>query len=70
MVWAIAVFAFNLVADTNYGYLNRLPKSASLLDFLGPWPWYVVFEVVIVAAVWALLTWPWCRAQQREPGVP
>jgi len=67
VVWAIAVFAFNLVADTNYGYLNRLPKSASLLDFLGPWPWYVVFEVVIVAAVWALLTWPWARI---EPEVP
>lgn len=64
--WAVSVYAFNVFADTNYGYLNRLPKSASLLDFLGPWPLYVVLEIVIVAVVWALLTWPWTR--ERSSG--
>ena len=59
--WALCAYVFNLVADTHYGYLTRLPKGASLLDFLGPWPLYVVLEIVIVAGVWALLTWPWTR---------
>lgn len=61
LVWAASVFAYNAIAGSNYGYLNRLPKSASLLDYLGPWPLYVVLEVAIVAVVWALLTWPWAR---------
>jgi hypothetical integral membrane protein (TIGR02206 family) len=61
LVWAVCAYVFNVVADTNYGYLNRLPKSSSLLDFLGPWPLYVVLEITIVAVVWALLTWPWVR---------
>lgn len=67
-VWAVVVYVFNVIADTNYGYLNRLPKSSSLLDYLGPWPLYVVLEILIVAAVWALLTWPWARvaAEPRE----
>lgn len=61
LAWAVSVYAFNVVVDTNYGYLNRLPKAASLLDYLGPWPLYVVLEIVIVTIVWALLTWPWTR---------
>ena len=59
--WAVVTYVFNVVADTNYGYLNELPDSASLLDFLGPWPLYVVLEILIVLVVWALLTWPWTR---------
>jgi uncharacterized membrane protein YwaF len=29
-----------------------------ILDLLGPWPWYILAEVVIIAAAWALVTWP------------
>ncbi|WP_332663261.1 TMEM164 family acyltransferase, partial [Aeromicrobium sp.] len=66
LVWAVSVYVFNVIADTNYGYLNRLPKSSSLLDYLGPWPLYVVLEIAIVAIVWALLTWPWVRVAARS----
>jgi hypothetical integral membrane protein (TIGR02206 family) len=59
LAWAAGAYVFNVIADTNYGYLNRLPKSSSLLDLLGPWPLYVVLEIAIIAVVWALLTWPW-----------
>ena len=62
LAWAAVAYVFNLAAGTNYGYLNRLPKNASLLDHLGPWPLYVVLEIAIIAAVWALLTWPWTRS--------
>jgi len=61
VIWAVVTYAFNVVADTNYGYLNELPDNASLLDFLGPWPLYVVLEILIVLVVWALLAWPWTR---------
>lgn len=66
LAWAAGAYIFNLVAGTNYGYLNRLPKNASLLDYLGPWPLYVFLEIAIVAAVWALLTWPWTRPDDRR----
>lgn len=65
-VWAVAVVAFNTVADTNYGYLNEKPDVSSALDLLGPWPVYVVAEIAIIAVVWALMTWPWVR--RSAPG--
>ena len=70
LAWAVSAYVFNVIADTNYGYLNRLPKSSSLLDYLGPWPLFVVLEIAIVAVVWALLTWPWVREQHLATEVP
>ena len=59
--WLVAVFCLNLAIGSNYGYVNAKPGSATALDLLGPWPWYVLAEVAIIAAVWALMTWPWVR---------
>lgn len=65
MCWGVAMFAVNREEGTNYGFLNTKPLAASLLDLLGPWPWYLLSEVVLGAAAWALITWPWAR--QRTP---
>lgn len=67
-VWAVALFSFNAATGTNYGYLNEKPAAASALDLLGEWPWYLVSEVAIILAVWALLTWPWVTATRRRTG--
>lgn len=56
LLWAVVAMTFNAAADTNYGYLQQKPGSGSLLDLLGPWPWYVVAEIVVVSAVWAAMT--------------
>jgi len=66
-VWAVSVFCLNLALGSNYGYLNAKPGAATALDLLGPWPWYVLAEVAIISAVWALMTWPWVRIAPRDP---
>jgi hypothetical integral membrane protein (TIGR02206 family) len=65
VVWAAFTFTFNMVAGTNYGYLNAKPPTASVLDALGPWPVYVLVETTVVIIVWALMTWPWERARRH-----
>jgi hypothetical integral membrane protein (TIGR02206 family) len=63
--WLVSVFALNQLLGTNYGYVNAKPRAATILDYLGPWPYYVFAEVVIVAVVWALMTWPWVRRNSQ-----
>jgi len=58
--WVAGAMLSNTALDTNYGYFNGKPDG-TVLDLLGPWPWYVLAEVVIVAAVWLLITVPWVR---------
>jgi hypothetical integral membrane protein (TIGR02206 family) len=69
MCWAVAMFVVNCIAGTNYGFLNAKPVAVSLLDLLGPWPWYLLSEFVLGAAAWALITWPWVRRVPAR-GVP
>jgi hypothetical integral membrane protein (TIGR02206 family) len=64
LAWAAFTFTFNVIAGTNYGYLNRKPPTASLLDVLGPWPVYLLAEITLVLIVWALMTWPWERTRR------
>ena len=64
--WAVSVLAINLVLGTNYGYLNRKPGGATLLDQFGPWPVYPLVTFALLFAVWALITWPWTR-RTRAP---
>ena len=64
LAWAAFTFTFNAITGTNYGYLNRKPPTASLLDVLGPWPVYLLTEITIVLIVWALMTWPWERTER------
>ncbi|MEU0316988.1 TIGR02206 family membrane protein [Nocardioides sp. NPDC006273] len=54
--WAAAAYVLNLVIDANYGYLRHKPESASMLDLLGPWPVYILNEILLVAGIWALIT--------------
>lgn len=66
LAWAAVTFTFNSFAGTNYGFVNRKPSTASLLDVMGPWPWYVFIGATLIAIVWALMTWPWERMRSSR----
>jgi hypothetical integral membrane protein (TIGR02206 family) len=65
-VYAAVVGAVDAAFGWNYGYLCEKPAHPSLMDYLGPWPWYLLsLEAVAVVAFW-LLDLPW-RLARRPP---
>ncbi|MNG36642.1 Integral membrane protein [compost metagenome] len=41
-VFAIPGAIVNAIAGTNYMFLAWKPVGGSMLDWLGPWPWYLI----------------------------
>lgn len=57
--YGLIVGVLNSLARWNYGYLCRKPSQPSLLDYLGPWPWYLVSLEAIAFLTFCLLLLPW-----------
>ncbi len=58
-LYALAVGGIDAIFGWNYGYLCRKPAVPSLLDYLGPWPWYIVSLEFVALANFLLLMLPW-----------
>lgn len=41
-VYFASAFLVNLILDTNYGFLMEKPAQGTIIDFLGPWPYYLI----------------------------
>lgn len=54
-IYALVVGSINAVAGWNYGYLCRKPTMPSLLDWLGPWPWYLLSLELIAFVTFLIL---------------
>jgi hypothetical integral membrane protein (TIGR02206 family) len=45
--WALVAGCIDFFFGANYMYLRMKPKSASALDLMPPWPWYILVAAII-----------------------
>ena len=60
--WSVAYLVFamsvNKLLGTNFGFASRPPDNPSLIDHLGPWPWYLFSMQAIAVCIFLLLAVP------------
>jgi len=66
MLYTVTIAAINAALGTNYGFLCHKPAQASLMDQLGPWPWYVGSLILLCVLFYSLLYLPFFIAHRRQ----
>lgn len=66
VAYIIFALAVNQSLDTNFGFASRPPDNPSLIDHLGPWPWYLISLQGIAFAMFILLAWPLIRRAEKK----
>jgi hypothetical integral membrane protein (TIGR02206 family) len=65
--WASVAAVANVLTGGNYMYLRERPDTASLLDYMGPWPWYILAAALLAIALFALLALPFRTRRPHRP---
>ena len=57
-IYLLCLVPINLLLSANYFYLMSKPITPSILDFFGPWPYYIIVTEVLVMVFFALAYLP------------
>ena len=55
----------DVLTNGNYMYLRVKPAAGSLLNFMGPWPWYIASGALLAILFLAALNTPFWLARRR-----
>jgi hypothetical integral membrane protein (TIGR02206 family) len=65
IAFTCALFFLNLATGWDYGFVGEgKPNHPSPIDFLGPYPYRVIWMLLIGTALFTLLYLPWIRLQK------
>ena len=64
-LYLLAVGLVNTLLDSNYLFIAHKPETASLLDVLGPWPWYILAMEALALSMTLILYLPFAIKDWR-----
>lgn len=65
-LYMVVVFILNQILGSNYLFIAHKPETTSLIDVLGPWPWYILSLEAVGALMCLLLYMPYAVADTRK----
>jgi hypothetical integral membrane protein (TIGR02206 family) len=67
IAYAAFVGLLDAITGADYLYLRAKPASATLLDLMGPWPWYIGWAALIGVALFLILDAPFRVLGRSRP---
>ncbi len=64
--YTVVIFGLDLLIGSNYLFIARRPDFPSIIDHLGPWPWYVLSLIGVGLASLLVLYAPFAFKDWRE----
>ena len=60
-VYLVGIHLVNLMLGSNYFFTMAKPEGGSLLDYFGPWPWYILAADLLMWFLFALVYLPFYK---------
>lgn len=65
-LYVAVAMLFNLFTGSNFGFLAKKPTTASLLDILPDWPYYILILEIIALVIYTLLYLPFLKSNKSS----
>lgn len=64
-LYALLIIPINALTGGNYLFLSRKPSTGSIMDMLGPWPWYILSLEAVAVVMFVLLYLPFASGNKK-----
>jgi hypothetical integral membrane protein (TIGR02206 family) len=64
-IYMVFIAGFNALTGGNYLFISSKPSTASLMDYLGPWPWYILSLDAIAVLLFFIIYIPFWAIEHR-----
>lgn len=64
--YAAIIFVINLLIGGNYMYISRKPLNPTMIDYFGPWPWYIIPLEFVALGTFFILYFPFAITEWKQ----